>query len=161
MSDDNKWSYRRDKKYVKFQLSQIQNEVLRLRIMHELGTYIHGAHLYKWLFILSQVFIVALPVVIIYLQQICDEIGWSSVLVAGISAISTITNVLSFQTKWKHYRSYCEILKQEISYYLLHIGKYDGKSKEERDKLLSEKIEKYVEEEGEKWKHIKWKKHKG
>ena len=155
------WSYRRDKKYVEFQVSQIENEALRMRIIHELGTYMQGAHLYKWLFILSQVFISGLPVVIIYLQQVCGEIGWSSVLASAISAVSTITNVLSFQTRWKHYRSYCEILKQEISYYLLHTGKYKGKSKEERDDLLSEEIERYVEEEGEKWKHIKWKKSKG
>lgn len=160
MAGNKKWSYRRDKKYIEFQVSQIENEVLQMRIIHELGTYMHGAHLYKWLFILSQVFIVGLPVVIIYLQQVCGEVGWSSVLAAAISAVSTITNVMSFQTKWKHYRSYCEILKQEISYYLSHIGKYEGKSKEERVRLLSERIEKYVEEEGEKWKHIKWKKSK-
>ena len=160
MTYDINWSYCRDKKYVEFQVSQIEDEALRLRIIHELGTYIWGAHLYKWLYFISQLLIVGLPIVIIYLQQICDEIGWSSVLAAVISASSTITNVLAFQIKWKHYRSYCEILKQEISYYLLHIGKYDGKTKEESDKLLSKKIEEYVEEEGEKWKHIKWEKHK-
>ena len=155
-----KWSYRRDKKYIEFQVSQIENKALQLRIIHELGTYMHGAHLYKWLFILSQLLIAGLPVVIIYLQQVCGDVGWSSVLAAAISGISTITNILSFQTKWKHYRSYCEILKQEMSYYLLHIREYEGKSKEERDGLLSKRIEKYVEEEGEKWKHIKWKKNK-
>mgnify|MGYP006075134635 FL=1 len=47
MASNNKWSYRRDKKYIEFQVSQIENEVLRMRIIHELGTYMHGAHLYK------------------------------------------------------------------------------------------------------------------
>lgn len=149
------WSYKQDKQYICELLNNIQNETLKVRIAHELCTYASSALKYKILYKISQILIISLPLIVMFLSLGQQETNRYQALLSGmVTVIAGIASVFSFYDKWKHYRSYCEIAKQEVHKCIMELGKYEHLDSQEREKILGAEFEKIVSFEGKQWKKL-------
>lgn len=149
------WSYKKDKEYICELLKNIQNDALKVRIAHELCTYASGALKYKIFYKVSQILILTLPLIVMLLSFGSQELDKYQVILSGFTTvIAGIASVFSFYDKWKHYRSYCEMAKQEVHKCVMALGKYEHLSVQEREKILGDEFEKIVSFEGKQWKNL-------
>lgn len=144
-----------DDEYIEFLIENLNSEILKKRVAHELFTYASRANFYKILFVSGYSACLILPVITSVLQY--NEARYSRIitviLMGCITAVTGLMNGLKFREKWKHYRKYCEKVKQEIFYCEEKIGKY--KDELEPEKILAEEIEEMVTAEGNDWEKIK------
>ncbi len=144
-----------DDEYIEFLIENLNSEILKKRVAHELFTYASRANFYKILFVSGYCACLILPVITSVLQY--NEARYSRIitviLMGCITAVTGLMNGLKFREKWKHYRKYCEKVKQEIFYCEEKIGKY--KDELEPEKILAEEIEEMVTAEGNDWEKIK------
>lgn len=152
--------YAKDKEYIKYILEEIEDTRMKTRVAHELCTYAKRAFIYKWLNIGAQVIIAILPIGVIVANTVNKDNSAvvSSFLAGIITAVTGLANVLMIQSKWQHYRSYCEMMKQEVQYYLIGIDAYKTLNHQEKNQLFGERIESIVNAEAGDWKKIRYKK---
>ena len=78
------------------------------------------------------------------------EFKWPTVILSAIVAIGTgILKFCKFEEHWHNYRSTCEMLKKEESYYNAKIGEY--KNHTEPEELFVERAESLISQAHTKW----------
>lgn len=149
------WKYRKDKYYICELLENIESESLKKRIAHELCTYASWAQRYKIVYGVSQCWILLAPLFIVIFSGVMQDSGkLQEILTVSITAVSGIAGVFAFQAKWQHYRTFCELAKQEVQKCVEGLEQYSEKDTLEKEKLLGTNIEILVSQEGQKWKKI-------
>lgn len=78
------------------------------------------------------------------------EFKWPTVVLSAIVAIGTgILKFCKFEEHWHNYRTTCETLKKEKSYYDANIGEY--KTAAEPEELFVERVENLISQAHTKW----------
>lgn len=146
---------REDEKYIFELISDVQSEIVKKRIAHELYTYATRAKKYKILYKCCLLVGLFFPVFASMLQMCSSEIGGIiAVLLLGcVTATTGLTNGLRYREKWEHYRKYCEEMKSEIICCQNKIGKYENQN--DSEKFLAEELEKMIKKETNEWEEIK------
>lgn len=76
-------------------------------------------------------------------------------IVSAISAILvSVSQFVGLQKHWVNCRFMTEALKSEKRKYLFEIAEYDGKEKEQKDKLLATNLDRIITKGNDAWKDI-------
>lgn len=147
--------------YISQLLDRIGDEGIRKYLAHELYTYAARAKFYKWCHYIFAIISLSAPAMATVINSINDGNKSSKIIVSILSLVATvstgITGIVKFRESWIRYRSYCEILKREVTEYVNIVGNYANDSVDEKQRLISfyEKLQRRIESEEAEWKALR------
>lgn len=147
--------------YITQLLEQIKDEGIRKYLAHELYTYATRATFYKRCHYIFALISLGAPAMATAFNTISNGNESSKIIVSILSLIATvstgITGIVKFRESWIRYRSYCEILKREVTEYVNCMGDYVDDSIDKNERLISfyERLQERIECEEAEWKELR------
>lgn len=144
--------------YISSLLERMDNENIKKYVAHQLYTYAEKAKFNKRCYYIFSIISLSAPAVAIVFNNLSEATDSTKLLVSILSAVATIAtginSLVKFKETWIRYRSYCEILKREVTEYITGVGDYKAKKydKEGKQEIFYQKLSKRIIEEENEWK---------
>lgn len=150
--------------YISSLLERMDNENIKKYVAHQLYTYAEKARYNKRCYYIFSIISLSAPAVALVFNNLSEATNSTKLLVSILSAVATIAtginSLVKFKETWIRYRSYCEILKREVTEYITGVGDYKAmkNDKEGKQEIFYQKLSKRIIEEENEWKNAKSKK---
>lgn len=147
--------------YISNLLEKMDNENIKKYVAHQLYTYAEKARYNKRCYYIFSIISLSAPAIALVFNNLSEATDSTKLLVSILSAVATIAtginSLVKFKETWIRYRSYCEILKREVTEYITGVGDYKAKKddKEAKQEIFYQKLSKRIIEEENEWKNAK------
>lgn len=148
---------RKDMVYISGLLEQIEDKTLRSYVAHELYTYASRARFYKYCYYAFSIIALCAPAAATVVNSALGDTNKNKVLASLLSTIATIATgivgIVKFRESWIRYRSYCEILKREVTEFVMRAGGYaqEDTDDDKIKKLFFNNLKKQIQQEEKDW----------
>lgn len=149
--------------YIASLIERTKDEDIKKYVAHELYHYAKRAKFNKRCYYIFSIISLIAPAIALVVNNSFEAEFFSKVCVSTLSAVATISTgvngLVKFKETWIRYRSYCEILKRELTEYVSNLGEYSNEQLGEKDKkeLFYKKMKENVQEEEKEWKTMRGK----
>ena len=147
--------------YISSLLERMDNENIKKYVAHQLYTYAEKARFNKRCYYIFSMISLSAPAVALVFNNLSEETNSTKWFVSVLSAVATtatgINGLVKFKETWIRYRSYCEILKREVTEYITGVGDYKAMKNDQEGKqeIFYQKLSKRIIEEENEWKSAK------
>ena len=147
--------------YISSLLEKMDNEDIKKYVAHQLYTYAEKARYNKRCYYVFSIISLSAPAVALIFNNLSETTNFTKLIVSILSAVATIAtginSLVKFKETWIRYRSYCEILKREVTEYITVVGDYRAMKNDEegRQELFFQKLSKKIRAEENEWKNGK------
>ena len=135
---------RKELKNYRFLFDGIENDTIKQRARVSLEYYIDKATFYKLAWNILSFAGIVLPAAATFFTCAGVDAKRSALVTALTSVVSGSLALFKCADKKNAYRNSAENLKGELSEYLSETGRYQNKSADEKDQLLSESLEQII-----------------
>lgn len=137
--------WRKEMENYQFLFDGIKNDAIKQRAYVSLEYYIDKATFYKWIWNILSFLGIVLPAIATVLTCSAEA---ATEKIAKVTALTSIVSgslaLFKCADKKNAYRNSAENLKGELSEYLSETGRYQNRSADEKDQLLSESLEQII-----------------
>ena len=150
-----------DYKYISDLLDKISDEGIKNYLAHELYTYAERTRFYKYCHYIFSIISLSAPALAIVVNNLGSGTTLGETLVSVFAAVATIATgtagIFKFKETWIRYRSYCEMLKRDVTEYVNNLSEYADASMTEKDKMdkFYDNIRKRIEKEEQEWRDLR------
>lgn len=147
--------------YISSLLERMDNENIKKYVAHQLYTYAEKARYNKRCYYIFSIISLSAPAIALVFNNLSEATNSTKLLVSILSAVATIAtginSLVKFKETWIRYRSYCEILKREVTEYITGVGDYKAMrdDKEGKQEIFYQKLSERIIEEENEWKNAK------